>query len=46
MKEFLSLEDNIRVLIYPDLLSIMSKVSLKDAEIEKFVKLIPEISNF
>jgi hypothetical protein len=46
MREFLSLEDNIRVLIYPDLLKIMSQVRLKDTEIEKFVKLIPEINNF
>jgi len=46
MKEFLTLEDDIRVLIYPDLLRVMSQVSLKDSEIEKFVKLIPEISSF
>lgn len=46
MKEFLSLDENIRVLIYPDLLKLMSQVTLKDSEIEKFVKLIPEINNF
>lgn len=46
MREFLSLEDNVRGVIYPDLLRIMSKISLKDTEIEKFVKLIPEIPSF
>lgn len=46
MKEFLSLDESIRVVIYPDLLKIMSQVTLKDSEIEKFVKLVPEINNF
>ena len=46
MKEFLSLDDDIRVLIYPDLLRVMGQVSLKDSEIEKFVKLISEINVF
>lgn len=46
MKEFLSLDEPIRVVIYPDLLKIMSQVTLKESEIEKFVKLVPEINNF
>jgi hypothetical protein len=46
MKEFLGLDDDVKVIIYPELLQIMSRITLKDSEIEKFCKLIPEINNF
>ena len=46
VREFLGMDQDIKVAIYPEFLRLMSRVNLKDSEIEKFVKLIPEITSF
>ena len=46
VREFLSMDSMIKVAIYPEFLRLMSRVTLKDSEIEKFVRLIPEITSF
>lgn len=46
VREFLGMEPKIKIAIYPEFLRLMSRVTLKDKEIAKFVRLIPEITSF
>lgn len=46
VREFLGMEPSIKVAIYPEFLRLMSRIPFKESEIEKFVKLIPEITSF
>jgi hypothetical protein len=46
VKEFLGMEPSIKVAVYPEFLRLMSRIDFKENEIEKFVKLIPEITSF
>lgn len=44
--DFLSMDEDIKISTYPDFIQLMSRVNLKDSEIKKFSKLIPQVNNF
>jgi len=44
--DFLSMEEELKITTYPDFIQLMSKIHLKDSDIERFARLIPQITSF